>query len=310
MSIDFDLPTAKRKPDAALGAVLVYARPKIGKTTLANEFDPAALHLDTEGSAKAIEGFVRPVSSWDEFRKAGALLAALPPEHPFRRTTIIDTVDALVPMCADDVIARLAGGAGQAKAVSRGKQFHHASDFEFGKGWAAILDEFSLRMGKLLTLVDNVILVSHEDIATVKDGLGRETHVARPDVSPKGVREWLLGTVNWIVYGHMQQTTDGQQRLLYLTPGDNFIAGGRAPRGVEVPPVIDFDGPTLRSTLEGLYAKPGDVQRTEYEGKEAPQEPAKPKATRRARKAPDTPQEQQEAPAEADTQEQQEELVV
>jgi hypothetical protein len=276
-TVDFTLPTEKRAPATALGTILVYARPKIGKTTLAHEFDPEGLHLDTEGSAKVIAGFVLPISSWEEFRKAGALLAELPADHPYRRTTVIDTVDALVPMCADDVIAKLAAGAGQSKARSQGKQFHHASDFDFGKGWAAIADEFKLRLGKLMALVDTLILVSHEEIATVKDGIGREVSVARPDVSPRSVREWLLGAVDWILYGHMGQTEDGQRRLLYTHPGENYVAGGRAPRGKAPAPVIDFDGPTLRGELEALYAPPPAPPKSKGKKKPEPepeQEPA------------------------------------
>jgi hypothetical protein len=249
------LPTEKRQPQPGLGKILVHAFPKVGKTsTVAAMYPEETLILDAEGSTTAIEAYVQPVHGWVDFLQAGADLKA--ESHAFH-TVQVDTVDVLARMCADHAITNLAGGAAATSGRNEGKRFVHASDFDYGKGWDAVLSEFQLRVAKLATLVPNIVFISHADETTIKDRAGERT-VIRPDVKPKGVRAWLEGFVDHILYMEVVTTPEGKSRVIRTQPSDAYQAGGRTPAGLSLPdPLVLGDSPqeggrVLREALESL----------------------------------------------------------
>lgn len=224
------LPTEKTKPSLSLDtltAVLV-GRPKIGKTSTAAALDnDHTLFIATEPGHDGVEAFVEPCRSWEEFRRIGADLAK--GDHPYK-LVVVDTVDALQGMCTEHVIDGLARSAGKTGFV-------HASDFEYGKGWSAITDEFKLRVAKLCTLGLGVIFVSHAKESTKTDRVGREITIFSADVGQKGSRQWLLGYVNYIWFMDVEQTPDGEKHLLRTAASETYEAGGR---GVPLPDPIDL----------------------------------------------------------------------
>lgn len=251
------LPTEKRQPQAGLGKILLYGAPKVGKSTLASTIDVEhTLVLDTEGSTTALEAFVMEIKSWgaltreephvlrgDSFR--GAIKSLVEDEHDFT-TVVVDTVDVLAQLCAAYTLEGLSGGRAG---------YVHASDFDYGKGWSAITEEFQLRIGALCRAVPNVVLVSHADESTKKDRLGKEITVYRPDVKPKGIREFLEGFVDHVLFAEVVQTDDGETRLLRTQPAETYSAGGRTPLGrPKLPDPLPLEGPALKQALEGLAA--------------------------------------------------------
>jgi hypothetical protein len=200
--------------------------------------DPEGYVMDTEGSTTALEGFIEDVGTWELFRKRTAELA----EAKFETVTI-DTVDVLAKLCTDSVLKGLAGNTG-------GEAYLHASDFEYGKGWAAVKDEFALRIAKLCAVVPNVIFVSHATEETIKNRNGMERQVARPELAPKGLRSWLEGFVDHIAFAEID--ADGN-RVLHLQPSPDYLAKTRVPKGVKAPAdPLAMRGPVLRKALEAL----------------------------------------------------------
>lgn len=237
------LPTAKRAPRAGVGKVWIHGDAGIGKSTTALDMYPDAYAMDVEGSMVALEGFIEEDNwSWEKFRKRVGELEALPEKDRFP-AAIVDTVDVLAKLCADFVLKGLAGG-------GMSEQFLHASDFEYGKGWSAIEDEFALRVAKLCTVVPNVIFISHADDGKVKSRAGIERTVKRPDLAPKGVRNWLEGFVDHIVFAEID--ADGN-RVLHTQPSADYLAKTRVPRGAKPPAdPMAMRGPVLRKALESL----------------------------------------------------------
>jgi hypothetical protein len=245
------LPTEKSQPTLSidrLTAVLV-GRPKIGKTSTAAAIDnDHTLFIATEPGYDGINAFVQPCRSWEEFRQIGADLAKS--DHPYK-LVVVDTVDALQGMCTEHVIDGLAKGAGKTGFV-------HASDFEYGKGWSAITDEFKLRVAKLCTLGLGVVFISHAKESTKTDRVGREITVFSADVGQKGSRQWLLGYVNYIWFMDVVQAQDGERHLLRTRASETYEAGGR---GAALPDPIDLgDTPesgaaALKRALEAATAE-------------------------------------------------------
>jgi hypothetical protein len=232
------LPTEKRAPRAGVGKLWIYGDAGIGKSTTAIDMDPDGYIMDTEGSTTALEGFIEDIDSWELFRKRVGEL-----EQASFQTVTIDTVDVLAKLCTDSVLKGLAGNTGD-------ESYLHASDFGYGKGWAAISDEFALRIAKLCAVVPNVIFISHAAEETVKNRAGIERQVARPELAPRGLRSWLEGFVDHIAYAEIDSESN---RVLHMQPSADYLAKCRVPRAVKAPAdPMAMRGPVLRKALEKL----------------------------------------------------------
>jgi len=220
---------------------LLYGPAKVGKSTLAANLDQDhTLFLATEPGLDMIDCYKAPITSWEDFRGVGAELAK--GDHGFK-LLVVDTVDELQRMCSEAVLGDMAQKAGL-------KGFVHASDFQYGKGWEAVTEEFRLRVAKLCNLGPGVLFVSHTKESTVKTRTGLEITKYSPDVGQKGSREWLLGFVDLIMFASIVQTPEGEKRVLQLQPSEQAQAGGRFPEGMKVPDTINLDADELRKVLK------------------------------------------------------------
>lgn len=224
------LPTEKTRPqlDPATAKVLLYGRPKIGKSTLAASIDPDhTLFLACEEGLGGLSTYQLPIKTWNEFREAGALLAS--GEHHYT-TVVVDTVDELLQLCQEDVLKRL--------------RVEHPGDVAHGKGWRAISDEFVLRVGKLCDLGMGVWFVSHAHTTQNKTNLGEIT-VTEPTLSGRSYR-WLTGLVDFIFLAQSRLGKDGEERLLRTQAGEGYEAGGR----LHLPDPLPLDSAALKAAME------------------------------------------------------------
>jgi hypothetical protein len=272
------LPTEHSEPQAVIGTTLIYAEAKTGKSTQALAMFPDALVAETEGPQHHLRRKAFPVASWQDFLTMGWALQEGQKDN--YEAAIIDTADALALMCADFSLRRLAGGAAQNQGRAAAKNFVHASDYEYGKGYAAISDEFSLRVGKIMALMPNTVIVCHADTKTLKNEAGQERHVIVPDLAPKGIRRFLEDTVSHIFYARWEADPEsGENRAVLRTRnGPNWTAGARLPVGVEpLPDPMPFDGALLRRELEARLSPPKPKKakkaRKPAEGENGAQEP-------------------------------------
>jgi hypothetical protein len=238
------LPTEKRAPRAGVGKLWVYGDAGIGQSTTALDMYPEGYVMDTEGSTTALAGLIEDIGNWELFRKRiGELEQARAKDPEQWPAAIIDTVDVLAKLGSDSVLKGLAGNSGD-------EAYLHASDFDYGKGWSAITDEFALRIAKLCAVVPNVIFISHAAEETVKNRAGIERQVARPALAPKGLRTWLEGFVDHIAFAEID--ADGN-RVVRTQPSADYLAKCRVPRGVKAPAdPMSMRGPVLRKALEKL----------------------------------------------------------
>lgn len=249
------LPTEKTESNGLsllTAKTLLYGYPKVGKTTLAAEIDPDhTLFLATEPGQDAISVFRAPIRSWDEFLRAAAEIAK--GDHPFK-LIVIDTVDELARLCTEHVIGGMAETSGLVGFV-------HPSDLGYGKGYEAVAQEFRVKIAKLCNLGLGVMFISHVKEAEVKKPNGAEITKLGPDVGMKGMRKWLLGFVDLIAYGHILETTEGEQRVLRLTPTETVEAGGRVARDAPaLPDLVPLTAEDFEKALESAKPSPAPKQ--------------------------------------------------
>jgi hypothetical protein len=228
------LPTEKSPPTLGVDTMkaLVYGAPKVGKSTLAASLDDKALFLATEPGLGGLEVYQQPIRSWQEFREAGADLAK--GEHEFK-LVVIDTVDELHKLCTDHVLEQL--------GVS------YPGDLEYGKGWAAVSDEFRLRVAKLASLGLGVVFVSHSKEVEIKQTVGTITRIV-PTLSGKA-RDFITGFADFILYAEVEQTPEGEVRQLRTSATENYEAGGR----ITLTDPLPLDGVALRKDIERAYSE-------------------------------------------------------
>lgn len=224
------LPTEKSPPGFApeRAKVLLYGPPKIGKTTLASQFDPEhTLFLACEEGLDALEVFKVSVASWEDFRQVGAALIQDPKHF---KTIVIDTVNELHRMCAESVCSNLG--------------IKHASEASHGKGWGGINDEWRLRVGRLANLGLGVWFVSHSKDVEIETRTSKMTK-AVPTISGQP-RDYLIGLVDQILYATSYEGKEGTVRQLRTAANEAHEAGGR----VTLTDPLPLDAKALRDDME------------------------------------------------------------
>lgn len=229
-SLDVTLPTERSValPRLQDYSILLFGEKKIGKTDLTAQF-PGTFHMMFEPGAKAQEIFQRPVTSWKDFKGYVRLLKK---DKSFDTVTV-DTVDLAYTRCFEYMMQKLA--------------IEHPSDEAYGKGWAAIRDEFGREMTTLMSLGKGVIFVSHATEKEIKTRNGEKFDKIMPTLAGQG-RDIIEGMVDlWFYYGY-----DGSDRVLTITGNDFIGAGHRLKKNFRYP-----DGTPIHEIPMGTSAEEG-----------------------------------------------------
>lgn len=208
------LPNAKTPPkhDLADLSVLVYGRPKAGKSSFCSHAD-GALFLATEAGLNHLETYQAPITSWEDLLDACAEIAK--GEHDFR-TVILDTVDNAYRLCSEH--------------VCRKHHIDHESDLGYGKGYALTLGEFTRVLTKLSLLPYGLYLVSHAQDVEIETRTGKYTRTV--PTLPDKARKIVLGLVDMILFVDVDPFRDEQgetqyRRVLRTKPTTAYEAGDR-----------------------------------------------------------------------------------
>ena len=110
----------RTKVTTELGAsnVLLYGKPKVGKSTLASQI-PNAIFAATEKGYNYLQVNAVDIHKWEDILELGAAFTTQ--KHPYK-TVIIDTCDIAYKHCE--------------KYIMDKHQVNHPSDLGFGKGFS------------------------------------------------------------------------------------------------------------------------------------------------------------------------------
>lgn len=191
--------------------VLLYGKPKSGKTTAATQF-PKALLCAFEKGYNAIGG-IKPVdiNRWSDFKLVLRQLD-MPEAREMYETIVIDTVSIAWNLCEEYICAQ--------NGVQK------ISDVSWGGGYAAAKKEFENTLRRITQMGYGVVLIAHSAIRIEKDVNNNDIEIISPEL-PKRAYEICNGIVDIIGYIGSEWTDGEQKRWLYTRETPTLFAGSR-----------------------------------------------------------------------------------
>ena len=191
--------------------VLLYGKPKSGKTTAATSF-PNALLCAFEKGYNAIGG-VRSVdiTTWSDFKQVLRQLDK-PEAKQMYETIIIDTITIAWDLCEQFICAQ--------------NSVQKIADIPWGGGYSAAKKEFESSLRKVTQMGYGVVLIAHNTSRIEKAADGTELEIISPDL-PKRAAEICNGIVDIIGYIGNEYKDGEYKRWLYTRETPTLFAGSR-----------------------------------------------------------------------------------
>ena len=249
--------------------ILVYGKPKTGKTTLASRF-PKNLLIAFEKGYNAIDGIrAVDINKWADFKLVLRQLEK-PEAREMYDTITIDTTTIAYEMCKQYVCAQNA--------------VQSVADIPWGQGYAATKKEFEKCLRKITMLGYGLVLISHIETRKEQTSDDNEIEILAPSM-PKRCYEVVNQIVDIIGYISTEWDDDGNStRWLYTRQTPTVMAGSRfkylAPKiklGYEelvaaineaIDKQRDMDGATVVDKLEVKTEEPLDFNKIRTEASE------------------------------------------
>lgn len=192
--------------------VMLYGKPKSGKTTAACSFPGAILFAFERGYNAIGNAFPYDIMKWSDYKFALRDLEDARTKERFQ-TVIIDTVSIAWDLCEQYVCAQ--------NGVQK------IADIPWGGGYTACKKEFEGCLRKITQLGYGVVLIAHSASRIEKDADGSEREIISPEL-PKRAAEICNGIVDIIGYIGNEYSKDGEStRYLYTRETPTLFAGSR-----------------------------------------------------------------------------------
>lgn len=214
---------------------LWYGIPKIGKTTTAANFgddENKIMFFATEPGHKFQEVFKwktdedKDPSKWEHWIQCVTEVAK---DDMGFKCIAVDTLDNLWKWCALYTCAK--------------HDIQHESDLGYGKGYAAIRDEFYKPMNWLTANGYGMLFLSHE--ATSEKKKGPRTISYTDTTLPNTCKKLVHGICDYILYFTGDDADDTKRWI--ITKGNDMINAGD--RSGKLPPRLEMDANKLKEYL-------------------------------------------------------------
>lgn len=192
--------------------ILIYGKPKTGKTTLASKF-PKNLLLAFEKGYNAIDNiYVQDINNWSDFKQVLRQLKR-PEVQAQYHTITIDTATIAYEMCENYICQQ--------------NSVQSISDIPWGGGYAATKKEFETCLRQITMLGYGLVLISHIETRKEKNSDDTEIEILAPSM-PKRCYEVVNQIVD--IIGYIATEWDdigGSERYLYTRQTPTVMAGSR-----------------------------------------------------------------------------------
>jgi hypothetical protein len=214
------LPQSKSEINQSLlqQIILLYGRPKIGKSTFCSFF-PSGLFIQTEPGLAHLSVNKVAIRSWNEFLEVGAEIAN--GKHSFG-PIIIDTVDQLITFANDHICTE--------------NHIEYIGDMPHGRGWAIVTEMIKQKLTKLASLGYGLIMVSHCDQVEIETKVKKFN---RWTVNLGGKnREFILAFPELILFMDSEMRGSEEIGIVRTKPSLFWEAGDKSkllPESIEFP---------------------------------------------------------------------------
>ena len=191
--------------------VLLYGKPKSGKTTAACSFPDAVLLAFEKGYNAIGNAFPFDINKWSDFKMALRDLEDPRSKERFK-TVIIDTVSICWEMCE--------------KYICQQNGVQKIGDVPWGGGYTACKKEFESSIRRITQLGYGVVLIAHSASRVEKTADGSDVEIISPDL-PKRAAEVCNGIVDIIGYIGNEWVNGERKRWLYTRETPTLFAGSR-----------------------------------------------------------------------------------
>ena len=191
--------------------VLLYGKPKSGKTTAACSFPDAVLLAFEKGYNAIGDAYPFDINKWSDYKMAIRDLADQRSKDRFK-TVIIDTVSICWDMCE--------------KFICQQNGVQRIGDIPWGAGYTAAKKEFENSLREITRLGYGVVLIAHSASRVEKTAEGSDIEIISPDL-PKRANEVCNGIVDIIGYIGNEWVNGERKRWLYTRETPTLFAGSR-----------------------------------------------------------------------------------
>lgn len=191
--------------------VLLYGKPKSGKTTAACSFPDAVLLAFEKGYNAIGNAYPFDINKWSEFKMVLRDLEDARSKERFK-TVIVDTVSICWEMCE--------------KFICQQNGVQKIGDIPWGGGYTACKKEFETSIRRITQLGYGVVLIAHSASRVEKTADGSDIEIISPDL-PKRAAEVCNGIVDIIGYIGNEWKDGERKRWLYTRETPTLFAGSR-----------------------------------------------------------------------------------
>lgn len=191
--------------------VMLYGKPKSGKTTAACSFPDAVLFAFEKGYNAIGGAYPYDINKWSDFKLALRDLDDARTKERFK-TVIIDTVSICWEMCE--------------KYICQQNGVQKISDIPWGQGYSSCKKEFENSIRQITKSGYGVVLIAHSASRVEKTADGSDIEIISPDL-PKRAAEVCNGIVDIIGYIGNEWVDGERKRWLYTRETPTLFAGSR-----------------------------------------------------------------------------------
>ncbi|MEE8564909.1 MAG: AAA family ATPase [Candidatus Lokiarchaeia archaeon] len=211
-----ELPKTKVKAESINpGLMVLYSKPKIGKTTLLSKLDDCLI-IDLEEGTKYLDALKVKINSLEELQELGEKIIS---EGKPYKYVAIDTATALEDMVAPEANAMY-------RATPMGKNFDPNEDvlnLPRGAGYLYYRRAYLKWLNKLIKLAPHVILVGHLKDSMIEKN-GKEVEMKDLDLTGK-LKSIVCSQVDAIAYMYR----DADSNLVMNFKGSEQVTCGARP---------------------------------------------------------------------------------
>jgi len=210
----FDLKPTVISRDLSAKYILLYSKPKVGKTSFAAQL-PRNLFLATEIGYNAINGITaQKITKWGDIKTAVKQLKD-PRAREMFDTVTIDTITIAADLCEKFILSR--------EGVTK------LNEIPYGQGWKMVSKELSDTLREITMLGFGLIMICHskEKQSPYTDAEGNAITSVEPDLN-KNVYTVCNALCDLIAYIGVEFDSEGNsQRWLYTRQTPTIFAGSR-----------------------------------------------------------------------------------